>query len=57
MVGAAKEALGNVINEVFEKKEAKTKRVLPSLRHMQVVSINHANNFLIKLFFITTPTD
>lgn len=56
MVGAAKEALGNVINEVFEKKEAKTKRVLPSLRHMQVVSINHANNFLIKLFFITTPT-
>lgn len=45
LVGAAKEALGNIINEVCEKKEAKTKRILPSLRHMQVVSINHGKSF------------
>lgn len=38
-VGAAKEVVGSVINEIFIKKEADTKRVLPSIKNMRVVSI------------------
>lgn len=36
---AAKDVIGQAINEIFVKKEAETKRVLPSIRHMKVVSI------------------
>jgi len=39
LVGAAKEYIGNAINEIFVKKEADTKRLLPSIRNMRVVSI------------------
>ncbi|XP_055380827.1 calpain-A-like [Condylostylus longicornis] len=38
-VGATKEALGNVINEVFIKKEAENKRVLPSIKNMKVLNL------------------
>lgn len=38
-VGAAKEVVGSVINEIFIKKESDTKRVLPSIKNMRVVSI------------------
>ncbi|XP_075165551.1 calpain A isoform X3 [Haematobia irritans] len=37
-VGAAKEVLGTAINEIFIKKEAETKRILPSIKNMRVVS-------------------
>ncbi|XP_039954339.1 calpain-A isoform X2 [Bactrocera tryoni] len=37
-VGAAKEVVGSVINEIFIKKEADTKRVLPSIKNMRVTS-------------------
>ncbi|XP_067627682.1 calpain-A [Eurosta solidaginis] len=36
-VGAAKEVVGSVINEIFIKKEADTKRVLPSIKNMRVL--------------------
>ncbi|XP_017468261.1 PREDICTED: calpain-A [Rhagoletis zephyria] len=36
-MGAAKEVVGSVINEVFIKKEADTKRVLPSIKNMRVL--------------------
>uniref|UniRef100_A0A1A9WAE2 Calpain catalytic domain-containing protein n=1 Tax=Glossina brevipalpis TaxID=37001 RepID=A0A1A9WAE2_9MUSC len=36
-MGAAKEIVGSVINEVFIKKEAETKRVLPSIKNMRVL--------------------
>uniref|UniRef100_A0A1Q3FYI7 Putative calpain family cysteine protease n=1 Tax=Culex tarsalis TaxID=7177 RepID=A0A1Q3FYI7_CULTA len=34
---AATEYLGSVINEIFEKKETDTKRILPSIRNMKVL--------------------
>ncbi|XP_061391842.1 calpain-A isoform X3 [Musca vetustissima] len=37
-MGAAKEVMGSVINEIFIKKEAETKRILPSIKNMRVVS-------------------
>lgn len=37
-MGAAKEVVGSVINEIFVKKEAETKRILPSIKNMRVVS-------------------
>lgn len=37
-MGAAKDVVGSVINEIFIKKEADTKRVLPSIKNMRVVS-------------------
>uniref|UniRef100_A0A1A9ZRB7 Calpain catalytic domain-containing protein n=1 Tax=Glossina pallidipes TaxID=7398 RepID=A0A1A9ZRB7_GLOPL len=36
-MGAAKDIVGSVINEVFIKKEAETKRVLPSIKNMRVL--------------------
>ncbi|XP_054736946.1 calpain-A [Anastrepha obliqua] len=36
-MGAAKEVVGSVINEIFIKKEADTKRVLPSIKNMRVL--------------------
>lgn len=38
LVGAAKEYLGNAIQEIFVKKEADTKRTLTNIQHMKVVS-------------------
>ena len=39
-MGAAKDVVGNVINEIFVKKEATgEKRILPSIKNMKVVSI------------------
>lgn len=38
LVGAAKEYLGNAIQEIFVKKEAETRRTLPNIQHMRVVS-------------------
>ncbi|KAH8270906.1 hypothetical protein KR018_011929 [Drosophila ironensis] len=35
-MGAAKDVVGSVINEIFIKKEADTKRVLPSIKNMRV---------------------
>lgn len=40
---AAKDVVGNVINEIFIKKEAETKRFLPSIKNMRVVSIFFEN--------------
>ncbi|XP_029708160.2 calpain-A isoform X10 [Aedes albopictus] len=37
IAGAATEYLGNVINEIFEKKQSDTKRVLPSISNMKVL--------------------
>lgn len=39
-MGAAKDVMGSVINEIFIKKEAETKRILPSIKNMKVVSYN-----------------
>ncbi|XP_046809455.1 calpain-A isoform X2 [Lucilia cuprina] len=36
-MGAAKEVMGSVINEIFIKKEAETKRILPSIKNMKVL--------------------
>ncbi|GAB0096120.1 hypothetical protein DMENIID0001_115900 [Sergentomyia squamirostris] len=36
LAGAAKEYLGQAINEIFVKKEAETKRILPSIKNMKV---------------------
>lgn len=38
LVGAAKEYLGNAIQEIFVKKEADTRRQLANIQHMKVVS-------------------
>ena len=40
VMGAAKEYIGQVINEMFVKKEATTKRFLPSIKNMKIVSCN-----------------
>lgn len=37
---AATEYIGSVINEIFEKKETDTKRILPSIRNMKVIFRN-----------------
>ncbi|XP_058837406.1 calpain-A-like isoform X4 [Topomyia yanbarensis] len=37
ITSAATEYLGNVINEIFEKKQTDTKRVLPSIKNMKVL--------------------
>lgn len=37
-MGAAKEYIGQAINEMFIKKEAPSKRVLPSIQNMKIVS-------------------
>lgn len=44
-MGAAKEVVGSVINEIFIKKEADTKRVLPSIKNMRVVSSTQGLSF------------
>jgi calpain, invertebrate len=41
-MGAAKEFIGQAINEMFIKKEATTKRVLPSIANMKIVSLSLA---------------
>lgn len=38
LAGAAKEYLGNAIQEIFVRKEADTKRTLSNIQHMKVVS-------------------
>jgi hypothetical protein len=38
VMGAAKEFIGQAINEMFIKKEAPSKRVLPSIQNMKIVS-------------------
>ncbi|KAM8712565.1 hypothetical protein ACLKA7_012977 [Drosophila subpalustris] len=42
-MGAAKDVVGSVINEIFIKKEADTKRILPSIKNMRVLGENNAN--------------
>ncbi|BFG05415.1 calpain-A [Drosophila madeirensis] len=42
-MGAAKEVVGSVINEIFIKKEADTKRVLPSIKNMRVLGETSSN--------------
>lgn len=37
-MGAAKEFLGNAIQEMFIKKQSDVKRVLPSIKNMKIVS-------------------
>lgn len=45
-MGAAKEFIGQAINEMFViKKEAPSKRVLPSIQNMKIVSCSGANTF------------
>lgn len=39
VMGAAKEFLGNAIQEIFVKKTSDVKRVLPSIQHMKIVSV------------------
>ncbi|TMW50475.1 hypothetical protein DOY81_004471 [Sarcophaga bullata] len=36
-MGAAKDVMGSVINEIFIKKESETKRILPSIKNMRVL--------------------
>ncbi|KAH8398927.1 hypothetical protein KR222_005072 [Zaprionus bogoriensis] len=43
-LGAAKDVVGSVINEVFIKKEANNKRILPSIKNMRVLGENNSNN-------------
>lgn len=38
VMGAAKEYLGQVINEMFVKKQSDVKRILPSIKNMKIVS-------------------
>lgn len=38
VMGAAKEFLGNAIQEMFIQKKSDVKRVLPSIQHMKIVS-------------------
>lgn len=38
LAGAAKEYIGQVINEMFIKKESTNKRILPSIQKMKIVS-------------------
>ncbi|XP_017148001.1 calpain-A [Drosophila miranda] len=42
-MGAAKDVVGSVINEIFIKKEADTKRVLPSIKNMRVLGETSSN--------------
>ncbi|XP_023171681.1 calpain-A [Drosophila hydei] len=42
-MGAAKEVVGSVINEIFVKKEAETKRILPSIKNMRVLGETQSN--------------
>ncbi|EDV35707.1 uncharacterized protein Dana_GF12340, isoform B [Drosophila ananassae] len=42
-MGAAKDVVGSVINEIFIKKEADTKRVLPSIKNMRVLGEKSSN--------------
>ncbi|XP_038217049.1 calpain-B isoform X5 [Zerene cesonia] len=39
------QALGNIINEVFQKKEAEQKRVLPSIKNYKVLGESRASSF------------
>jgi calpain, invertebrate len=39
-MSAAKDFIGNAINEIFVKKESDTKRILPSIKNMKVVSFS-----------------
>jgi hypothetical protein len=39
VMGAAKEFLGNAIQEMFVKKQSDVKRILPSIKNMKVVSV------------------
>nr|NP_001286613.1 Calpain-A, isoform D [Drosophila melanogaster]AHN56408.1 Calpain-A, isoform D [Drosophila melanogaster] len=43
-MGAAKDVVGSVINEIFIKKEADTKRVLPSIKNMRVQPLQSQSN-------------
>lgn len=38
VMGAAKEFIGNAIQDIFEKKTTETRRVLPSIKNMKIVS-------------------
>ncbi|XP_030387750.1 calpain-A isoform X3 [Scaptodrosophila lebanonensis] len=42
-MGAAKDVVGSVINEIFVKKEADTKRILPSIKNMRVLGEKHSS--------------
>ncbi|XP_030243396.1 calpain-A [Drosophila navojoa] len=42
-MGAAKEVVGSVINEIFVKKESETKRILPSIKNMRVLGETQSN--------------
>jgi calpain len=39
VAGAAKEFIGNAIQEMFVKKQTDVKRVLPSIKNMKIVSV------------------
>lgn len=39
-MGAAKEYLGSIVNEMFVKKESNVKRFLPSIKNMKIVSFH-----------------
>lgn len=48
VMGAAKEYIGQVINEMFiVKKEAATKRFLPSIKNMKIVSCRETDESII----------
>ncbi|EDW01887.1 GH20200 [Drosophila grimshawi] len=42
-MGAAKDVVGSVINEIFVKKESETKRILPSIKNMRVLGETSSN--------------
>lgn len=44
-MGAAKDFIGNAIQEIFVKKETDHKRMLPSIKNMKVVSVDCANSY------------
>lgn len=48
VMGAAKEYIGQVINEMFiVKKEAATKRFLPSIKNMKIVSCRETDESIV----------
>lgn len=44
VAGAAKEFIGNAIQEMFVKKQTDVKRVLPSIKNMKIVSVKFYNS-------------
>lgn len=56
-MGAAKEFIGQAINEMFIKKEAPNKRVLPSISNMKIVSFSLVEIQLNPILYISLQSN